>query len=236
MKYFIYLLIIGLLLVWNFNSKFTISKAACQQEELLEEPDAKKEAKKDLKKEEKKLENKEANKTDSLIHPAANTIGDQSEYPDPPRSESEKKKLYKEKYIAEFNASFQDVTGAIKKAIEETNCLIMKSKNSQGDDGLFTGSITSDFCVFSMGTDSTFGVLKKYSMAVPYVYGGIWENGRVQYKFLIKETAQNKVQVTLKGELSGMEEHVSKKVYFWESNGYFETCILISVKNKLKNK
>ena len=52
---------------------------------------------------------------------------------------------------------------------------------------------------------------------------------------MTEEHADETITITLKNaEMSGMEEYVTRKVHFWESNGLFETSIMEKIQNDLK--
>jgi hypothetical protein len=146
------------------------------------------------------------------------------------KDKSVKELYFKEKYEDTLTYSFEVVWNAIKLSLESINCLVSQEKYSQTDQGLFKGSLKSDYCVFSQGKDSTFDVLKKYSIEVPYIRGGMWLTGRMQYKFNLTEREDNTIYLLLKGEVSGWEEFVTHEVHFWKSNGYFEAMMLKRIK------
>lgn len=135
-------------------------------------------------------------------------------------------RFYKEKYEQTFDQPFEIVWNAIIKAVEENNCMFKTKNYRTTDEGFFKGSIQSDFCVFTQGKDSTFDVLKRYSLEMPMIRGGNWVNGRIQYKFIIKEQEDGMVYMLMKTELSGFEEYVTYEVHFWQSNGLLEKAIL----------
>ncbi len=141
---------------------------------------------------------------------------------------------YKKKYEKTYNYPFEIVWQAIKKSLEDKYCQISYEKYSQTDNGLYKGSLHSDFCVFSAGRDTTFVTLKKFSYEVPFIRGGIWLNGRMQYKFKLTENDDGSVYVLLKGEISGFEDFVTHKVHFWKSNGFFETKMLEAIEKNCK--
>ncbi len=142
-------------------------------------------------------------------------------------------KYYKEKYEMDVDAPFELVFRAVKKSITDDNCMILNESYSQTDSGLYKGSVRSDFCVFAQGTDSTFNVLERYSLVMPTIRGGVWANGRIQYRFVIRELASGKVHILLKGELSGLEQYVTNEVQFWQSNGILETKMMDDVKKNI---
>lgn len=161
----------------------------------------------------------------------------------PQFQEEEKKvdealKYYKEKYeyLADSKGQFDYFDIVRKAAIEsvsEINCQITVDKVLKDDKGFNKGKVFSDYCVFSLGKDETFGNLKKYSYKVPVIRGGIWENGRMQYKIFLTENEDQSVKIEIKGELSGMESFVTGEVHFWKSNGFFESRMLELIKKKL---
>ncbi len=156
----------------------------------------------------------------------------------PSKQEEEKElpdrlKYYKEKYEETFNESFDVVWRAIKKSLDDISCMISYEKYQQDDEGYFSGTLKSDFCVFSMGKDTTFKVLKRYSYEMPLIRGGIWINGRIQYTFKVKENKDGTVYLSFTGRLSGFEDFVTHQVHFWKSNGILETKMLESIKNNI---
>ncbi|ROL60134.1 hypothetical protein D9V87_02810 [Bacteroidetes/Chlorobi group bacterium MS-B_bin-24] len=146
----------------------------------------------------------------------------------------ERLKFYKERYEETFSESFDMVWRAIKKSLDDIGCMISYEKYQQNDEGYFTGTLKSDFCVFSFGKDTTFQVLKRYSYEMPLIRGGIWINGRIQYTFKVKENPDGSVFISFKGQLSGFEDFVTHQVHFWKSNGILETQMLERIKNNLK--
>lgn len=144
----------------------------------------------------------------------------------------EKHPYLKEKYELTLDQSFDIVWEAAKKCIEEINCSIITANTRQDDEGLYRGTIQSDFCLFAVG-DTALKNLKFYSVEVPFIRGGVWETGRIQYKIIVRETNDEKVYVLLSGEISGKESHVTSKVHFWQSNGFKETMMLERIKKNL---
>ncbi len=136
-------------------------------------------------------------------------------------------KYYKaEGYDYTMNYSFERVYNACKTAIEELGCQIINQTYSQTDDGFYKGKVFSDYCVFIGKTDTTFDNIERYCVKVPIIRGGVWVNGRMQYKFIINENKDGTTYLKLKGEVSGREDYVTSKVHFFESNGYFENQII----------
>ncbi|MFN3306051.1 MAG: hypothetical protein ACK42Z_02560 [Candidatus Kapaibacteriota bacterium] len=156
----------------------------------------------------------------------------------PSKQEEEKElperlKYYREKYEETFNEEFDVVWRAIKKSLDDISCMISYEKYQQDDEGFLSGTIKSDFCVFTMGKDTTFKVLKRYSYEMPLIRGGIWINGRIQYTFKVKENKDGTVYLSFTGRLSGFEDFVTHQVHFWKSNGILETKMLESIKNNI---
>ncbi|MGQ9818591.1 MAG: hypothetical protein ACUVQ1_01500 [Candidatus Kapaibacteriales bacterium] len=148
-------------------------------------------------------------------------------------SKTERLKYYRERYEETFNETFETVWLAIKKSLEDISCMISYEKYQQDTNGLFRGTIKSDFCVFTMGKDTTFKVLKKFSYEMPLIRGGIWINGRIQYTFRVIENDDGSIFLSFKGQLSGFEEFVTHQVHFWKSNGYLETKMLQRIKENI---
>ncbi|HPD32972.1 MAG TPA: hypothetical protein P5545_01700 [Bacteroidota bacterium] len=131
-----------------------------------------------------------------------------------------------EGYERTFTQSFETVWNTVIKAIDEQSCQILQKNYNQTTEGYYKGKIFSDYCVIVGKTDSTWDVLKKYSVQIPIIRGGVWASGRIQYKFWLTEQPNGTTIVKLKGEISGMEEHATAKVHFWESNGILERQML----------
>jgi hypothetical protein len=142
-------------------------------------------------------------------------------------------RFYKAKYEATYKAPIDVVTEAVRKAIEDINCVLIQDVLKTDQDGWLRAIIKSDYCVFAEG-DSTFALLKKYSYEMPFIRGGAWSNGRMQYKFVITEKPDNKVYLLLKGNISGFEHYVTNRVHFWVSNGTLEHEILEAIENNIK--
>ncbi len=157
----------------------------------------------------------------------------QPEKQQPQEEVPDRLKYYKEKYEATFNEQFDVVWRSIKKSLDDIGCMISYEKYQQDDEGFFAGTIKSDFCVFSMGKDTTFRVLKKYSYEMPLIRGGIWINGRIQYNFKVKENKDGTVYLSFTGRLSGFEDFVTHQVHFWKSNGILETQMLERITNNI---
>lgn len=157
----------------------------------------------------------------------------QPEKQQPQEEVPDRLKYYKERYEETFNEPFDVVWRAIKKSLDDISCMISYEKYQQDDEGFLAGTIKSDFCVFSMGKDTTFQVLKRYSYEMPLIRGGIWINGRIQYNFKVKENKDGTVFLSFTGKLSGFEDFVTHQVHFWKSNGILETQMLERIKNNI---
>lgn len=213
----VFLLLITLPFFYQVNKASLILLA--QEEEILEEePTPKKENEKEKEKvkEQKKEDIEEIEESDK----GGSKIPERLRY-------------FKEKYDETYQDPFESVWNAVKAAIIDLNCMIAQEKYSQTDEGFFKGKIESDYCVFSVGVDSTFDVLKKYSLELPLIRGGRWMTGRMKYVFNIEEKNDGSVYLLLRGEISGFENYVTHRVHFWKSNGYWETYILNRIKEKL---
>ena len=206
------------------------SGIAYSQEEIIEEestakvkkPDEKKvdEKKPDLKINDEKIQKPQVPE-DQLKEDSTREISENMKY------------FKKDGYREVYDYSFEIVHKAVIKSINDLGCMISQDKPTQTDQGLYKASVKSDFCVFTTGSDSTFKTLKKYSVLLPLIRGGIWQNGRMQYKFKLEEQADGKVKLLLTGELSGFEEFVTHEVHFWQSNGRFETWMLELIKKNI---
>lgn len=145
----------------------------------------------------------------------------------------EKLRYYKEKYEFVSKKQFTEVWNAIIQSLEIINCQVMQKKESQTETGSLKGNIQSDFCVFSMAGNNVKDSLEKYSLKMPIIRGAVWENARMQYKFILKENEDMTVNILIKGDLSGREKNVTNEVHFWQSNGIFETEMLERIKKIL---
>ena len=142
---------------------------------------------------------------------------------------------FKKKYEDEFDNFFDDVWNVCLEVLKSKKCMISQKNNRQTDEGLYKGKIVSEYCAFaneSAGED-VYDSLMYYSIKVPVIRGGVWDNGRVQYKIVLKETEDETVTLLLKGEISGKESNVTNEVHFWESSGWFEHHLLEEIKERL---
>lgn len=138
----------------------------------------------------------------------------------------------KDKYEDTLKLSFEEVWEGALKCIEDINCMIITKNPRAGDDGLYRGTIQSDFCVYAVG-DTSLQNMKYYSLEVPFIRGGVWTNARCQYKFIIRELEEGGCFVKITAELSGTERHVTNKVHFWQSNGFKEYQMMERLKMTL---
>jgi hypothetical protein len=142
----------------------------------------------------------------------------------------ERLKYYKEKYEEEFTAPFVTIWNSVKEAIESTGCQITTQKYAQNEEGYYKGTIKTDYCVFAEGPDTTYRECQKYQLDMPYIPGGNWVNGRINYKIMLKEIGDGKVSMVLTSDMSGYEAHVTFKVHFWKSNGILEHFFIENLK------
>lgn len=151
-------------------------------------------------------------------------------------TDEENLKYFKEKYVEEFDNYFEDVYEVVKTVIEERGCqIIQETERTDNETGLLKGVIKSEECILAIRKkeEDVQDSLIKYSIKVPTIRGAIWENGRFQYKFILKETEDDTVQLILKGEMSGAEMNVTNEVHYWKSNGILEHFIIEDIKTKL---
>lgn len=223
--------ILPILIFTTFFLNFHSYLAYAQLEEILEDaPPKKKEKQKTQEQLEEQLEEQT---TKQKVQDKRDKAPGFEELEDVPPTQAERMKFYREIYEDTYDATFEEVWAVVQKSLEDANCQIAKKSYSQNDEGLYRGSIISEYCVFSTGEDTTFNVLKKYSVKVPVIRGGIWITGRMRYKFTITEKEDGTVHLVLNGEISGFERYVTGQVHFWESNGYFETMMLRRIRNNL---
>lgn len=150
----------------------------------------------------------------------------------PGTAQSSTPNIIKENLKVEFTTLFN----AVKKTLRDMECDVEVEKYSQSDDNLYRGNIRTRFYIIITGIDSTKDIMEKYSCdedgceKFPYIRGGEWVSGRIQYKFVMKENEDNTVDIRLEGELSGFEQWVTHKVHFWQSNGILERRLLEKIK------
>ncbi len=144
-------------------------------------------------------------------------------------------KYFKKKYEAEFDNFFDDVWNVCIEVLQSRDCMIAQKNNRQTDEGLYKGKIVSEYCAFAQveAGEDVYDSLMFYSTKVPVIRGGVWDNGRIQYKIILKETEEETVTLLLRGEISGKESNVTNEVHFWESSGWFEHHLLEEIKERL---
>jgi len=146
-------------------------------------------------------------------------------------------RFYKAKYELELKENINVVIEAVIEIFNELGCAIIQNTTKPDPDGYTKAIIKSDFCVIIEGKGS-FDTLMYYSKTndMPFIRGGIWNNGRIQYRFIIKENENGGCNLSLKATLSGLENNITHKVHFWESNGMLEHSILEAISEKVKLK
>lgn len=151
-----------------------------------------------------------------------------------PKSHDEAMKYFKEVYKEDLDdVYFVDVWNAVVESIEDQGCAMMTKVQKTNDEGFLKGVMKSEFCVF-VNDDTTFDLLRIYSVKMPVIRGGIWTSGRIQFKIILEEINEGEgTSILIKGELSGSEDNVTNEVHFWEANGWFQTDLLYRVKHKL---
>ncbi|MEZ4723104.1 MAG: hypothetical protein R2863_00425 [Candidatus Kapaibacterium sp.] len=151
-----------------------------------------------------------------------------------PKDHDEAMKYYKDKYYDELEGVyFEDLWNAVISALSDQGCELMTKVQKTNDEGFLKGVMKSEFCVF-VNDETTFDALRLYSVKMPVIRGGIWVNGRIQYKIILEEINEGEgTSILVTGELSGSEENVTNEVHFWASNGWFETDLLYRIKKKV---
>jgi len=123
-----------------------------------------------------------------------------------------------------LHASFGTVWSAMQESMEEMACgKAQTNKVIEPEDelGFYKGQYISDFCMLATGEDTTADYMEKFG-ELPRIRGGIWITGRIQYKVNVKEIGVRQTVMILRAELSGFEEFITNRVYFWVSNGILE--------------
>lgn len=152
-------------------------------------------------------------------------------------------KYWQPKYeLTLTGAIFEDVAQAIKSIIDSSSCAVIQFTNKTSDAGLGKAVIESDFCIIAIG-DSSYRIASQFSLlkgqetmghiTMPFIPGGNWKNMRIKYKLIIKENEDETIGIMMKlCEISGEESYVTRKFYFWESNGVLETAFMNKIKAK----
>ena len=123
-----------------------------------------------------------------------------------------------------LNASFGTVWSSMQDAMAEMACgKAQTNKVIEPEDelGFYKGQYISDFCMLATGEDTTADYMEQFG-ELPRIRGGIWITGRIQYKVNVKEIGVRQTVMILRAELSGFEEFITNRVYFWTSNGILE--------------
>ena len=123
-----------------------------------------------------------------------------------------------------LDVSFGTVWSSMQESMSEMACgKAQTNKVIEPEDelGFYKGQYISDFCMLATGEDTTADHMEQYG-ELPRIRGGIWITGRVQYKVNVKEIGVRKTVMILRCELSGFEEFITNRVYFWTSNGILE--------------
>jgi hypothetical protein len=135
-----------------------------------------------------------------------------------------------------LKVEFPTLLKAVKKSLSDLGCRVEVEKTEQGSDNLYRSNIRTEFYIVSTGVDTTKEFMEKLSCEAddcekfPFIRGGEWVSGRVQYSIVLKEKDDETVDFLLKGELSGYEQWVTSKVHFWDSNGILERDFYNSIR------
>ena len=137
-----------------------------------------------------------------------------------------------------LDASFGTVWSSMQEAMAEMACgKAQTNKVIEPEDelGFYKGQYISDFCMLATGEDTTADYMEQFG-ELPRIRGGIWITGRIQYKVNVKEIDVRKTVMILRAELSGFEEFITNRVYFWSSNGILERQMRDSIVSKVAAK
>lgn len=146
----------------------------------------------------------------------------------------ERLKYFREKYEETVEASFDQVWQAVIRYIEDSGCQVLSEKLKENDIGKNRGVCQSELCILSQSKDSTFPIIKKYALNPPFIRGGVWLNVRMQYKFIVNDLGDGKINIVLNGELSGFENNATFKAHFFKSNGLLEFTAFEKIKELIK--
>lgn len=146
----------------------------------------------------------------------------------------EKLKYFKEKYEEIYETDFETAWQACESFITSLPCQILTQKVKETDEGKSRGVLRSELCIFAQG-DSVFKKIQLYSLDPPFIRGGVWTSGRMQYTFIVTELESKKISVELKGEVSGFENHVTFKAHFFSSRGLLEFMAFETIGNVIKS-
>ncbi len=147
---------------------------------------------------------------------------------------AQRDQLQQQIFTEKIPHDFPTVWKAVHKLLEELKIQIESEKKSnENAENLYRGNIRTEYYVFTSGEDTTYDVLERYGVT-PTVRGGAWLTGRVQYKIILKENADNTTDMKLTAELSGYEGHVTNAVQFWNSNGTLEKELIARILKKVE--
>ena len=134
----------------------------------------------------------------------------------------ERLRFFKEKYEETFVADFETVWNTVQNFITESECQILSERIRENDLGKQRGICQSELCILAQHRDSTFRLIRRYALDAPFIRGGVWTSVRMQYRFIVDDLGDGKVNVVLRGELSGFENHATFQAHFFQSNGLLE--------------
>ncbi len=144
-------------------------------------------------------------------------------------------KHYKEKYEAKYeNAPFEIVWTSVKEVLDEMKCYYQTPSYRVDTSGYYIGSITTEDWIFAEGEDSTYDLIKRYSLDVPQIPGAIWSTGRLNFKFRVQQISDKAILITLRTKMSGKENSATQQVHFWKSNGLLEEEVLAKIEAKMQ--
>jgi len=147
---------------------------------------------------------------------------------------AQREQLQQQIFTEKIPHDFPTVWKAVHKLLEEMKIQIESEKKSnENAENLYKGNIRTEYYVFAAGEDTTYDVLERYGVT-PMVRGGVWLTGRIQYKIILKENADNTTDLKLTGDLSGYEGHVTNAVQFWNSNGILEKEFIARLLKKVE--
>ena len=134
----------------------------------------------------------------------------------------ERLKYFKEKYEENFESDFEKVWNTVKKFVIENGCQISNERVRENDIGKQRGICQTELCILAQHKDSTFRLIRRYALDPPFIRGGVWTSVRMEYRFIVNDLGDGQVNVVLRGELSGFENHATFKAHFFQSNGLLE--------------
>ena len=135
------------------------------------------------------------------------------------------------------DVSFGKAWNAVREAMQEFGCPEPQTEKviePAEELGFYKGIYVSDFCIMFTGEDSTKIKMEEFGK-IPPIRGGIWITGRVQFKLNVKEVGVRKTVIRLRAELSGFEEFITNRVFFWTSNGVLERRMRDDILNRINS-